>query len=514
LFVVLLALSFGSLAQAGEQAYAPVMPFVDAEAFLIGRVDVEKLSIQDIQTRVAAIAEKITGDVSASQVVATAAQQPAQMRDAFLQAGGREVFVVVSTADIPARSPLIVVTCREPSKLAGLQKMVEQLARMGPVPFAVEKQGERTLLVGPSQTVQRVRTMTPVTRAEVTAAAQASSDSPLQVLVTPSANQRRVLTETMPDFPPPFHQITGPVVSDGIQWAVASFDAAPSLKVHLQIESKDAAAAERLQKTVVAALQAISLMPPVQEAFPDFGPVLKLLEPKVQDKRIAVTISEDEQTLQTVAKPLVSAIASARASARRAQSMNNLKQIALGMHNYHEVYKKFPSNSVEANGKPLLSWRVHILPYIDQQVLYSQFKLDEPWDSEHNKKLSEIVVAAYRDPSAESKPGETTYLIPASKGTFGGQTPLRFQDIRDGTSNTLMIVNVAPERAVIWTKPDDLTVTQENPFAGIITATRKKFEAAFCDGSVRVISDATDPKTLWLLFQANDGTPIDYDAIK
>jgi hypothetical protein len=514
LFVILLAMSFGLLAQAGEQTFAPVLPFVDAEAFLIGRLDVQKLSIQDVQTRVAAIAEKITGDASSSQVVATAAQQPAQMRDAFLQAGGREVFVVVSTADIPARSPLIVVTCSEPAKLAGLQKLVEQLASMGPEEFAVEKQGDRTLLVGPTQTVQRVRSMKPATRGEVSAAALASGDSPLQVLVTPSANQRRVLTETMPDFPAPFNQITGPVVSEGIQWAIASFDVAPTLKVNLQVESKDAAAAERLQKTLVAALQAISLLPPVQEALPDSGAVLKLLEPKLQAKRLAVTISEDEQTLQTVAKPLVSAIASARASAQRTQSMNNLKQIGLAFHNYHDVYKKFPSNSVDANGKPLLSWRVHILPYIDQQVLYNQFKLDEPWDSEHNKKLSEIVVAVYRDPSAELKPGTTTYLMPNSAGTIGGQSALRFQDILDGTSNTLMVVNAAPERAVIWTKPDDLTVTQENPFAGITTATRKKFEAALCDGSVRVISDATDPKTLWLLFQINDRTPIDYDTIK
>lgn len=515
LSVALLVLSCGSFARAGEQAFAPVMPFVDAEAFLIGRLDVEKLSIADLQSRVESIAKKITGDASSSQALATAAQEPTQIRDALLQAGGREVFVVLSTADIPARPPLFVVTCSQPAKLAGLQELIEQRASMGSEKLVVEKQGDRTLLVGPSQTVERARTMKPVTRAEVTAAAQASGDSPLQVLITPSANQRRVLTETMPDFPPPFNEITGPVVSEGFQWAIASFDVAPTLKVNLQVESKNAAAAERLQTIVAAAMEAIGQLPPIQAVVPDVGKVLELLEPKVHDKRIAVTISEDEQTLEVVSKPLFKALSSARAAARRTQSMNNLKQIALAMHIYYDKYKQFPAAaSVDANGKPLLSWRVHILPYIDQQALYDQFKLDEPWDSEHNKKLAETIPAVYLDPSAALKPGQTTYLVPASEGTvFAGKVPLRFQDIRDGTAQTLMVVNVAPERAVIWTKPDDLTVTQENPFAGITTATRTSFEAAFCDGSVRVISDATNPKTLWLLFQANDGI-IGYDAIK
>ena len=77
-------------------------------------------------------------------------------------------------------------------------------------------------------------------------------------------------------------------------------------------------------------------------------------------------------------------------AARRAQSMNNLKQFALAMHNYHDTNGKFPAaSSFDKDGKPLLSWRVHVLPYLEQAELYKQFHLDEPWDSEHNKKLIE-----------------------------------------------------------------------------------------------------------------------------
>ncbi len=170
--------------------------------------------------------------------------------------------------------------------------------------------------------------------------------------------------------------------------------------------------------------------------------LLKLLTPTVQDKRLTVTVTEDTETLQTVAKPLVAAITAARQNARQMQSMNNLKQIGLAMHVYHDKYKRFPpAASYDASGKPLLSWRVHILPFLDNQALYNQFKLDEPWDSEHNRKLAETIPAAYLDPAAGLKPGLTTYLVPTGEGTvFGGKESLRLQDIRDGSSNTIMVV--------------------------------------------------------------------------
>src|SRR5262245_11036025 len=78
---------------------------------------------------------------------------------------------------------------------------------------------------------------------------------------------------------------------------------------------------------------------------------------------------------------------------QRRASANNLKQIGLALHNYHDTYGKLPPAAIcDKAGKPLLSWRVAILPFIEQNALYKQFKLDEPWDSEHNKKLAEVLV--------------------------------------------------------------------------------------------------------------------------
>src|ERR1700677_3496891 len=79
---------------------------------------------------------------------------------------------------------------------------------------------------------------------------------------------------------------------------------------------------------------------------------------------------------------LIPAVQKLRILAARTQSMNNLKQIALSLHSYHDVYKTFPAAAIcDKDGKPLLSWRVAISPYVEQLPLYNQFKLDEPWDS-------------------------------------------------------------------------------------------------------------------------------------
>ena len=95
-----------------------------------------------------------------------------------------------------------------------------------------------------------------------------------------------------------------------------------------------------------------------------------------------------------------------RGNAARTQCVNNLKQIGLAMHNYHATHKTFPpAFTVDKDGKPLLSWRVLILPYLEQDALYKEFHLDEPWDSPHNRTLIERMPPTYRCPMMSSKRG-------------------------------------------------------------------------------------------------------------
>jgi hypothetical protein len=200
-----------------------------------------------------------------------------------------------------------------------------------------------------------------------------------------------------------------------------------------------------------------------------------------------------------------------RASATRMQSTNNLKQMALAMHNYLDVNKTFPAHaSHDKQGRPLLSWRVHILPYVEQGALYKEFHLDEPWDSPHNKKLIARMPTIYHSPLSRAGAGKTTYLVPAGKDTMfpPGPKGLRIQDITDGTSNTIMMVEVDDEHAVPWTKPDDLRFDPRQPLKGLGSPRQGWFIAAFADGSVRVISRTINPQDLRGLMTPQGGEVI------
>ncbi len=180
---------------------------------------------------------------------------------------------------------------------------------------------------------------------------------------------------------------------------------------------------------------------------------------------------------------LLPAVQAAREAARRVQCVNNEKLLALGLHNYESVNGTFPPPAIlDRAGKPLLSWRVTILPYIDQQALYNEFHLDEPWDSDHNKNLIARMPKTYTCPSRPNpEPGTTNYRIFTGKGTaFDQPEGTKLADITDGLSNTLGLVEA--KEAVIWTKPEGL------PFTGDGAAALNLAGSSHAGGSTRCSS--------------------------
>ena len=198
------------------------------------------------------------------------------------------------------------------------------------------------------------------------------------------------------------------------------------------------------------------------------------------------------------------------------ESLNNLRQLGLSLHNYAQANGTFPpAYTTDGKGKPLLSWRVLVLPYLEQNELFQQFHLDEPWDSAHNKKLIARMPAVFKSPGSRvSGQGKTNYLTVRGEDTiFPGEQKVTFGQVRHGLSYTIMTVEASDEKAVPWTKPDDFHYDEKKPVAGLVGLRRGGFLAGFADGSVHRIKLSVKSATLIALFTRDSDEPIDDDDL-
>jgi hypothetical protein len=184
-------------------------------------------------------------------------------------------------------------------------------------------------------------------------------------------------------------------------------------------------------------------------------------------------------------------------AARRAQCSNNLKQIMLAMHTYADTYGAFPpAYTVDADGRPLHSWRTLLLPYLEGAVVYRKLDLSKPWDDPVNATLLDEFAAknspaSLHCPSNHVSPGKTTYLAivtPNSCLRPGEGRPLA--DLKDGQSNTVVIIEVPADKAVPWMAPldaDEALMLSIGPEPKSGSPHPSGFMAALCDGSARLL---------------------------
>ncbi len=240
----------------------------------------------------------------------------------------------------------------------------------------------------------------------------------------------------------------------------------------------------------------------------------EMLEPRRSGRAVTIAAQADPgaSAVGVAVSLLLPAIRAGRGAAANVQSSNNLKQIGLAIHNYHDTHREFPTDITDDQGKRLLSWRVRLLPYLEQAPLAKQFRLNEPWDSEHNRQLLAQMPAPFRNP-AIADPMMTNYLAPRGEGTLweGKSGRISMFDVTDGTSNTIMLVEANADKAVPWTKPDDLEVNLQNPLAGLGMARPAGFAALFADGSVKMISPTIAPDVLRALFTRSGGEIVPRD---
>jgi hypothetical protein len=202
--------------------------------------------------------------------------------------------------------------------------------------------------------------------------------------------------------------------------------------------------------------------------------------------------------------------------AHRVRSANNLRQLAYAMHLYSDSHGgRFPPAIVYSqDGKPLYSWRVLLLPYVEQEKLYKEFNLEEPWDSEHNKTLLAKMPEIYAPTGTKTKEPFTTFYqaFYGPGAAFEGKEGKRFTaDFQDGTANTILFVEAG--EPVPWTKPADLPYAADKPLPklGGLLPDLPSFNVGLADGSVRSINRTITEKTLRALITPSGGEIIGND---
>ncbi len=221
-----------------------------------------------------------------------------------------------------------------------------------------------------------------------------------------------------------------------------------------------------------------------------------------------------------LAAMLLPAVNAAREAARRAQCTNNLRQISVAMMQYEMTHGCLPpAYTVDKQGRRLHSWRMLLLPYLDEKALYDQVRFDEAWDSPHNRALADMMPAVYRcssNPKGAQRlqeMNETSYVVVVGSHTvFPGKQGRTMADIRDGMSNTILLVE---QRAgVNWMEPKDLEF--DSMSFRINDASKPAIgschpggaNVAFADGHIQRLDNSLDAEVLKLLLMADDGKPV------
>ncbi len=495
-----------------------IAPFVNDDTFAAACVDVGAVNVVEIAGTL--LKWMPAGAVDPVEWTGGAALADGMVRQ-LQQAGVGNAYLVIGLADIHrGGGPLAIVTARTGQSIETVEQRFRELKQqLGGDYVDIQRKGD-FVLIGPKLTVARYVAMKSSDRPDlVTPLLQhVNEHAMVSVVLCPGSDFRRVVRELWPELPGPLAPLKGDII-DRWQHMEAIVDPLPKANPRVALVAKDAAAAEQFAKLwhdlpkIVAELGAQSSEVERAKSFAEL--LTDSLPAKVEGTRVAISVPANEVQLEKLRAMLGEAAEKSVEVSWRKQRMNQFKQLLLGMLNLESANNRYPPAAIcDKAGKPLLSWRVAILPYLEQTGLYNQFHLDEPWDSPHNAALITKMPAIYADPDVHlrqlAREGKTTYQVPVGPETvFHDNVGTSIRDVTDGTSMTIGLVEVEPKRAVVWTKPEDWQVDLAHPRVGVERSDRDYFTAAWCDGSVQLVPNTYPEASLKAALTRSGGEVVD-----
>ncbi len=311
-----------------------IAPFIDAQTVAVAHVDVSRVDVEAAFARLVRIA-----DLSKSpdaREIARVKTLAAEWASQFLAAGGRDIYVVVSLADIPPVPFLVVVPLRDGADERAIRALLYSGRADGPTERAPEP-GRRgrpntevavvgNAVVGVSSVIlDRVRKMTPDPRPELADAFAAAGDTAAQLLILPTADNRRVIEELLPELPKEIGGGASTIVTQGLMWAAIGIDAPPNTSIRLTIQSRNADAAEAMGRWLQVFLKTLVNTREVSKALPGFDQVTGALTPTVTGDRLTL-ILDREKIDRLLDGVVASAIRRERGIRRQRDGFNSIRQ--------------------------------------------------------------------------------------------------------------------------------------------------------------------------------------------
>ena len=426
--------------------------------------------------------------------------------NALKAAGASELIGYYSLTDFPG-PPVLAVPLGPGVDSPSIQRLLIQGLPGLAIDGAVAAEIRGFVVVGRPPAVAALRDGPRASRPDLAAAlAEGPAEASIRVAISPGTAFRRATEESFAELPAALGGGSVATITRGMKWLWLVFPP-DSRQTQLTIQAEDPAAAARLTRTLRAGVEALAHHFAADPGSQALATRLQEIQPTTEGDRVVAPL--DPETIVSVVAGQVREV---RDAVAHTETVNNLKQIALALHNYLAKHDTFPpAFRSDSNQQPLLSWRVLILPFLEEQKLYEAFHLDEPWDSPHNRALIPRMPKEFASPfesSALIAEGKTVYLTPRGTATmFPGEQAIGLRDLIDGTSNTIMTLEADEASSTIWTKPDDWDVTRGVPKQS------RPLIVGLGDGSVRTFRKKLKPEVWQALTTRNAKDVFSWDDL-
>ena len=395
-------------------------------------------------------------------------------------AGVTKVYATLSTLEITRGHLALIIPCTKPE---AVRVPLDSILAMVPESLGYKIHvNNDSIIVATDSVWQRFSKTPKAERNDLSNALDQVASSSVGIVINVREELRSEMVDAFPERLPtgwPVAFSPKALMEDVVTLQIA-IQTPPGVQATLSANCRDPKATTRVSALANEAIEKLGLVS---------------LKCTATDKQARVSSGGDEfiAMIRDITK-------SGRSSAAEMQQGNNLKQVGIAVHNFYSAYDGLPPRMTVSEKKtPLLSWRVFLLPFLAQQALYNEFHLDEPWDSPHNLKLVDRIPPCYQSLQfPDLQLGRTLVqapLIPGSAWDGNTNQVMTFQDITDGTSETICFVVAPKSKAVAWTKPDDLTLGVDTLVTDLF-GDRDFIEVAFFDSSVRRLERKIDVNSL------------------